>query len=123
MPSNLFRYFIFGILILSAGCDNIDSGEVNYKSYQSYKNLNTYKSYQSYTNSKRIEIVNQIAKMVDLVKPEAEYQQSYGLIWFLICIYIFIGLCFCLGCFAFMVKKYTEYQVYIKEVNYMNNRV
>ncbi len=114
MPSNLFRYFIFGILILLVGCDNIDSGDVNYQSY---------KSYQSYTNSKRIEIVNQIAKMVDLVKPEAEYQQSYGLIWFLICIYIFIGLCFCLGCFAFMVKKYTEYQVYIKEVNYMNNRV
>lgn len=110
------QWFLFGILFMVglAACEQVDQ---NNQFYQMQK------LQQSYPNYKRIETINRIAKMVDLTKPNTEYRQSYGLIWFLACIYFVAGICFCIGCFGFVIKKYNDYKVYIKELNYMNNRV
>lgn len=100
MSGGLFQWFLVGLLLTLA--DFVIVAESS--------------------DYKRIETVNQVAKMVDLVSTNRESPQTYNPIWFLICIYAsFIG-CFCLGCFGFVIKQYNDYKVYIKEINYMNNR-
>lgn len=105
MSSKLFSWFLFGVFIALTNFNNITVSSTSVSPLQ------------------RIETINQIAKMVNLVETTRENPQHYNIIWFLISIYFAIASCFCLGCFAFIIKQYNDYKVYIKEVNYMHNRL